>query len=84
MKVKPDVAGGELAAFVQKGALAQAAADGLIAASAPVQRITKTIRIDPAVDVVLKETVFSHWKNTGVRITESDIIDLAVRQYLKI
>ncbi len=50
----------------------------------PSSRITKTIRIAVDLDGALKETAHARWKATGKKVSESDLIDEALRQYLNI
>jgi hypothetical protein len=47
-------------------------------------RITKTIRIAVDLDTALKETTHARWKETGKKVSESDLIDDALRKYLNI
>lgn len=78
MKGKPD-----LNAFLDGGAAA--------AAEAPVRsnqeadkRITKTIRIGLSVESALKRAAFERSQASGKRVTESDVIEEALRKYLNI
>ena len=48
------------------------------------QRVTKTIRISPDVEAALKEAAYTQTKASGRRVTESDVIDDALKQYLNI
>ncbi len=50
----------------------------------PSPRITKTIRIAVDLDAALKETAYARWKASGKKISESDLIDEALRKYLNI
>lgn len=50
----------------------------------PSPRITKTIRIAGDLDAALKETAHARWKETGKKVSESDLIDEALRKYLNI
>lgn len=56
--------------------------------SAPVQvsksRINKTLRLSQDVEAALKERAYQRTKASGQRVTESDIVDEALRQYLGI
>jgi hypothetical protein len=45
-------------------------------------RITKTIRIAVDMDAALKEAAHARWKATGRRVSESDLIEEALRNYL--
>jgi hypothetical protein len=80
MKPKPDVSGSDLAAFVARGAQAQAAADGMLAPAERVVRVTKTIRIDRAIDIALKRAALERSIASGERVTEQDLIEQALRQ----
>ncbi|MDD5035556.1 MAG: hypothetical protein PHE55_12445 [Methylococcaceae bacterium] len=46
------------------------------------QRITKTIRISPDIEVALKDAAYTRSKASGQRVTESDLIDEALKKYL--
>jgi len=48
------------------------------------QRITKTIRISPDVEAALKDAAYTQTKASGQRVTESDLIDEALKKYLNI
>lgn len=48
---------------------------------APRQRMTKTIRLATDLDEVLKEQAYLRSRERGQRITESDLIDEALRMY---
>ncbi len=51
-------------------------------AANPAPRITKTIRLAIDLEAAVKEMAHERWKTTGKRVTESDIIDEALRKYL--
>jgi hypothetical protein len=53
-----------------------------IARSTP--RITKTIRISPEIEEALKDAAYNRSKASGKRMTESDLIDEALKKYLNI
>ncbi len=57
-------------------------------ATVPVQasksRINKTLRLSQDVETALKEQAYQRTKASGQRVTESDIVDEALRQYLGI
>jgi hypothetical protein len=57
-------------------------------ATAPVQaskgRINKTLRLSQDVEIALKERAYQRTKASGQRVTESDIVDEALRNYLGI
>ena len=54
-------------------------------ATAPAEtRITKTIRISPALNQRLKREAFEREQATGQRVSESDVIEAALRNYLSI
>jgi hypothetical protein len=80
MKGKPDVMAAQLDRFLRSGQAAQAEVDQL---TEPV-RITKTIRIDRALDLALKRAALDRTAASGARVTESDVIDQAIKQYLKL
>lgn len=48
------------------------------------QRRTKSIRIDPALDLFLKEEAFRRTMASGKRVNESDLIEEALVGYFKI
>ncbi len=50
----------------------------------PAPKITKTIRLATDLEAAVKEMAHERWKATGKRVTESDIIDEALRKYLNI
>lgn len=50
-------------------------------ADAPRQRMTKTIRLATDLDEKLKEVAYLRTRELGQRITESDLIDEALRMY---
>jgi hypothetical protein len=79
MKGKPDTSAARVENFLRAG---HAAAEAM-ATLAPVERTTKTFRIAPEVERALKRAVFESMCN-GKRRNESDIIDAALRQYLKL
>jgi hypothetical protein len=78
MKAKPDIHA------AQRDFLLRAGAGAGLAASADSVRITKTIRIDRAVDLAIKHAALERTGTGGGRVTESDIIEQAVRQYLNL
>ena len=47
-------------------------------------RINKTLRLSQDVEAALKEQAYQRTKASGQRVTESDIVDEALRQYLGI
>jgi hypothetical protein len=59
------------------------AAGAPAAVAAPAARITKTIRLDPALDRLLKDAVYEGVQR-GERLKESDVIDRALRDYFKL
>lgn len=83
MKTKPDVHAATrhflLGAGTPNGG--QATGEG---APAEGLRITKTIRIDRAVDLAIKHAALARTSAGGARVTESDLIEQAVRQYLNV
>lgn len=50
-------------------------------ADAPRARMTKTIRLAADLDEMLKEQAYLRTRERGQRITESDLIDEALRMY---
>ena len=50
----------------------------------PAQRITKTIRVSHEIEAALKDAAYSRSKESGQRVTESDLIDDALKQYFNI
>jgi hypothetical protein len=50
----------------------------------PAQRITKTIRISHEIEAALKDAAYSRSKESGQRVTESDLIDDALKKYFNI
>lgn len=93
MKSKPNLdqflAGGQAAA-AEVPAAAPAAAQPAPAASqlpdskAPTFRITKTIRMDKSLDLALKRAALERGADSGSRVTESDLIEEALKFYLKL
>ena len=83
MKGKPDIRAAQRNQFIRDNQ--SAAAEGVAAAepAAPV-RITKTIRMDRALDLVLKQAALDRTVASGARVTESDLIEQSIRQYLKL
>ena len=79
MKGKPDVMAAQADQFLRNGQAAAAEAP----ATEPV-RITKTIRMDRALDLALKRAALDRTVASGARVTESDLIDQAIKQYLKL
>lgn len=74
MKSKPDVnqfLGG-----------AEAATQSQPAAKPSVLRANKTIRLATDLDQALKDRAYQRTRETGRRVTESDLIDEAIRSYL--
>ena len=53
-------------------------------AQASKSRINKTLRLSQDVEAALKEQAYQRTKASGQRVTESDIVDEALRQYLGI
>lgn len=53
-------------------------------ASAPDDKITKAIRLSKSLDLIVKREAFERTQAQGRRVTESDLIDAALRQYLKL
>jgi hypothetical protein len=47
-------------------------------------RINKTLRLSQDVEAALKDQAYQRTKASGQRVTESDIVDEALRQYLGI
>lgn len=78
MKSKPK----DLDAFLS-GPAEQGAATGQSAARQP-SRITKTIRISTETEAALKDAAYNRSKDVGRRVTESDLIDEAIKKYLNI
>jgi hypothetical protein len=76
MKRKPDIG-----AFLD-GAAADKAGPKPAPQGQPVPRITKTIRLATDLEAAIKETAHARWKATGRKISESDIIEEALRNYL--
>lgn len=57
------------------------------AASTPTiknERITKTIRLQKALDILLKKTALERSLTENTRFTESDIIELALKDYFNL
>lgn len=84
MKSKPDVN-----AFIRGGAAAAAEAPATqhpagTPVSATDDKIAKTIRLSKALDLAVKREAFERTQAEGRRVTESDLIDAALRQYLGI
>lgn len=50
----------------------------------PASRITKTIRLAVDLEAAIKEAAHARWKESGRKISESDIIEEALRKYLNI
>jgi hypothetical protein len=83
MKSKPDIRAAQREEFL-RGGLAAAVEAPPAPAPAP-ERITKTIRIDRALDLAVKRAALDQQHAAGgARVTESDLIDAALRQYLKV
>lgn len=82
MRGKPDISAAAAERFLQGGQAAAAEAPSA-PATEPV-RITKTIRMDRAVEIELKRAALARSTAAGARVTESDLIDQALRQYLKL
>jgi hypothetical protein len=80
MKAKPNV--GDFVAGSATAAIEGTAHARFLAGQNP--RITKTIRIDRALDMAVKRTALDRQAATGARVTESDLIEAALRQYLKL
>jgi hypothetical protein len=79
MKGKPDLSAAAADQFLRGGQAAVAEATP----AAP-ERITKTIRMDRSLDQALKRAALERSVAAGARVTESDLIDLAIKQYLKL
>lgn len=47
------------------------------------QRIVKSIRVANSLDLAIKRLAFEETQVQGHRVTESDLIELALRQYLE-
>lgn len=47
-------------------------------------RITKTIRLAPDIEAAIKEAAHARWQQTGKKVSESDIVEEALRKYLNI
>jgi hypothetical protein len=50
-------------------------------AARPAARITKTIRMSPEMEEALKDAAYSRSKAAGRRVTESDLIEDALKKY---
>ena len=78
MKAKPNIQdfldGGNVAERPPRPAPAQT----------PKSRINKTLRLSLEVEAALKEQAYERTKAGGQRVTESDIVDEALRKYLGI
>ena len=48
------------------------------------QRRTKSIRIDPALDLFLKEEAFRRTMSSGKRVNESDLIEEALAGHFRV
>ena len=48
----------------------------------PTPRITKTIRISREIEAALKDAAYIRSRESGQRVTESDLIDEALNKYL--
>lgn len=46
-------------------------------------RITKTIRMAADLEVAVKEKAHEEWRRTGRKVSESDVIEAALRKYLR-
>jgi len=53
-------------------------------AARPAARITKTIRISPEIEAALKDAAYHRSKASGQRVTESDLIEEALKKYFNI
>jgi len=53
-----------------------------VVAHTPSARMTKTIRLASDLDGLLKDAAHARTKASGQRVSESDIIDEALRKYL--
>lgn len=78
MKAKPNIQ-----AFLDAGNVAESAVK-LAPVQAPKSRINKTLRLSLEVEAALKEQAYERTKASGQRVTESDIVDEALRKYLGI
>ena len=54
------------------------------APAAPPPRITKTIRLATDLEKAIKKAAHSRWEETGRKVSESDIVDEALRKYLNV
>lgn len=82
MRGKPDLRAAQRDQFLSA---AGAAAGETASPPAPeAVRITKTIRMDRTLDLALKQAALDRTIAGGARVTESDLIDLAIKQYLKL
>jgi hypothetical protein len=79
MRGKPDISAEQ---FLRAGQVASG--EGSTGAAAAPARITKTIRIDRALDLAVKRTALERQAASGARVTESDLIEAALRHYLKL
>jgi len=74
----------DLEAFIADGAgeaKGQAKAAPTQQAARPASRMTKTIRVSTDIEEALKDAAYAQTKHTGRRVTESDVIDEALRKY---
>lgn len=49
----------------------------------PEQRIVKSIRVAQSIDLAIKRLAFEDTQTQGRRVTESDLIEAALRQFLE-
>ncbi|HEX7817390.1 hypothetical protein [Dyella sp.] len=52
-------------------------------AAKPEQRIVKSIRVAHSIDLAIKRLAFEDTQAQGRRVTESDLIEFALRQFLE-
>lgn len=78
MRAKPNIQefldGGNVSEMLAKPALSQPTKG----------RINKTLRLSQDVEAALKEQAYMRTKASGQRVTESDIVDEALRKHLEI
>lgn len=76
MRAKPDIN-----KFLEGGAAAAAEKPAPISASGD-EKITKTFRLSKSMEIRLKEAAFKRSAAAGKRVTESDLIEAALNNYL--
>lgn len=87
MRGKPDIRSAQNVEQFLRGGQAAAAETPPSPDSAPAGealRITKTIRMDRATDLALKRAALEGTIANGARVTESDLIEQAIKLYLKL